>query len=155
MRKVLLLVLFGLVVAVFSAQPAVAQTTETTQPLSPDQKPSVCCDTQLQPKATYKYSDVVRAWGYNYHGQLGDGTNTDRTTPVRVSNLGDVRAIAGGGYHSLALKVDGTVRAWGDNFFGELGDGTNTDRNKPVQVINLSGVRAIAAGSNHSLAAAQ
>ena len=46
-------------------------------------------------------------------GQLGDGTTTQRKTPVQVSGLTGVIAIAGGGYHSLAVKSDGTARAWG------------------------------------------
>ena len=47
-------------------------------------------------------------------------------------------AIAGGDYHSLALKSDGTVWAWGDNQFGDLGDGSTTQRLTPVQVTGLS-----------------
>ena len=65
--------------------------------------------------------------------------------------------VASGGYHSLALKSDGTVWAWGANSSCELGDGTKTDRSNPVQVMEspgvpMTGVTAIAAGSNHSLA---
>ncbi|MCL2816360.1 MAG: RCC1 domain-containing protein, partial [Oscillospiraceae bacterium] len=36
----------------------------------------------------------VWAWGYNYYGQLGDGTTTQRTTPVQVYGLTDVIAIS-------------------------------------------------------------
>ena len=31
-----------------------------------------------------KFDGTVWAWGSNTYGQLGDGTNTDRTTPVQV-----------------------------------------------------------------------
>jgi hypothetical protein len=44
------------------------------------------------------------AWGYNWYGQLGDDTTTDRTAPVQVSSLSGVTTIAGGGVHSLAVK---------------------------------------------------
>jgi hypothetical protein len=72
---------------------------------------------------------------------------------VQVNGLSDVKAVASGGAHSLALKNDGTLWAWGYNYFGQLGDNTNTNSNVPVQVSNLSGVQAIAAGSlHHSLA---
>ena len=60
--------------------------------------------------------------------------------------------VAGGPYHSLTLKNDGTVWAWGRNDFGELGNGTTTSRYTPVQVKGLTNVVAIAAGYDHSLA---
>jgi alpha-tubulin suppressor-like RCC1 family protein len=97
---------------------------------------------------------VAWAWGLNNdHGELGDGTTTDRHTAVHVQNLSGVTAIAAGnGSHSLALKSDGTVWAWGLNERGQLGDGNIIDRHTPVQVQNLGGVTAIAAGNAHSLA---
>ncbi|HUT69838.1 MAG TPA: Calx-beta domain-containing protein [Desulfatiglandales bacterium] len=99
-----------------------------------------------------KDDDTLWAWGYNYYGQLGDGTTTDRTTPVQVSNITDVVAIAGGYYHTLALKADGTLWAWGANWYGQLGDGTTTHRTTPVQVLNLTNVIATAGGGEHTLA---
>jgi alpha-tubulin suppressor-like RCC1 family protein len=94
----------------------------------------------------------VLAWGENKHGQLGDGTESDRSTPAPVSGLSGVVAIAAGYNHGLALLADGTVRAWGENEDGQLGDGTTAKRLAPVPVSGLSGVVAIAAGAYHSLA---
>lgn len=100
-----------------------------------------------------KDDGTVWAWGDNDHGQIGDGTvNTVRTTPVQVNGLTDVAAISTGGYHSLALKEDGTVWAWGFNKEGELGDETLTDRPIPVQVHGLSRIKAISAGNYHNIA---
>ena len=92
---------------------------------------------------------TVWAWGNNFDGQLGDGTTTDRASPVPVKGLSGVTSIAaaGNGY-SLALKADGTVWAWGNNFYGQLGDGTTSNRLLPVAVSNLSNVSAISAGSS-------
>jgi alpha-tubulin suppressor-like RCC1 family protein len=90
----------------------------------------------------------VWAWGQNGVGQLGDGTTTDRHSPVRVSGLSNVVGIAAGRLHTVALKSNGTVWAWGYNFDGELGDGTIDTRYSPVQVSGLSGVIAIAAIGN-------
>src|ERR1700730_10851209 len=94
------------------------------------------------------------AWGGNYLGALGDGTTTDRTSPVPVTGLGSgVVAMAGGYEFGLALKSDGSVMAWGDNENGRLGDGTTTNRLFPVAVVGLtSGVVSVAAGAGHSLA---
>ena len=80
---------------------------------------------------------TVMAWGYNSHGQLGNGNNIDSNVPVQVSNLTGVIAIAAGDFHSLALKNDGTVWAWGYNVFGQLGNGNNNNSNVPVQTIGL------------------
>ena len=99
-----------------------------------------------------KTEGTVWSWGDNNAGQLGDGTNTSRQTPVEVAHLFGVTAIAAGSNHNLALKSDGTVWAWGDNTYGQLGDGTTTSRNVPVQVGGLSGVVAIVCGANHSFA---
>lgn len=95
---------------------------------------------------------TVWAWGDNSKGQLGDGSTTQRPTPVTVAGLAGVARVSGGANHSLALKSDGTVWAWGDNAKGQLGDGSTTQRPTPVQVSGLSGVVGISAGANHSLA---
>ena len=100
-----------------------------------------------------KSDGTVWAWGgSDYYSQLGNGTTGSSPTPVQVSSLSSVTAIAGGVDHSLALKSDGTVWAWGYNGDGQLGDGTTTNRNTPVQVSGLSSVIAIAGGGYHSLA---
>jgi len=103
-----------------------------------------------------KNDGTVLAWGWNYYGQLGNGTdgpfNSNIQVPVHVLNLADVTAVAGGYWHSLALRNDGTVWAWGFNGDGELGNGTNAGSNVPVQVMNLTGVIAISGGYFHSLA---
>jgi alpha-tubulin suppressor-like RCC1 family protein len=116
-----------------------------------------------------KSDGTVWAWGGGHNGQLGDGnfyTNLADgyggvATPVQVSGLTSVTAIAGGGAHSLALKSDGTVWAWGHGNQGQLGDGNfyttgNQGVATPIQVSGLSSVVAIAAcrmtGSGYSLA---
>lgn len=71
---------------------------------------------------------------------------------MQVSGLSNIIAIAAGGYHSLALRADGTVWAWGANALGQLGDGTHSSSSIPVQVSGLSNITAIAAGGQHSLA---
>jgi alpha-tubulin suppressor-like RCC1 family protein len=96
----------------------------------------------------------VKCWGNNHEGQLGDGTETDRLSPVDVTGLASgVTAITARWRHSCALTSAGGVKCWGGNHDGQLGDGTKHDRNSPVEVVGLtSGVKTIAAGWNHTCA---
>ena len=98
------------------------------------------------------------AWGWNFLGQLGNGTTTDQyisnPDPGTVVGLSTgVTAVAAGYDFSLALK-NGGVYGWGDNGYSELGDGTSGNiRTTPVPVSGLSsGVTDIAAGYQHGLA---
>jgi len=74
------------------------------------------------------------AWGSNFNGQLGDGTNNDHEWPVQIGTDNTWHSIAAGTSHTLGLKADGSLWAWGDNVYGELGDGTNTNHTTPVQI---------------------
>jgi len=54
---------------------------------------------------------TIWAWGSNQFGQLGDGTTTDRRTPVQVRGISSVTQVAAGAGFTLALRDDGTVWA--------------------------------------------
>ena len=62
-------------------------------------------------------------WGSNSFGELGDGTNKDRNTPVKV--IENAKAISLGSQYSGLIKEDGSLWMWGHNGIGELGDGSN------------------------------
>jgi alpha-tubulin suppressor-like RCC1 family protein len=63
-----------------------------------------------------------RCWGWNYHGELGDGTMVDdSSTPVVVSGLTGASAIALGYENACALVSSGDVLCWGQNSLGQLG----------------------------------
>jgi alpha-tubulin suppressor-like RCC1 family protein len=96
----------------------------------------------------------IKCWGVNAHGNLGDGTNTARHTPVDVFGMSsDVIAIASGAVHTCALMETGDVKCWGGNDHSQLGDGTKTSRFKPVVASKLSiQVSAITAGGEHTCA---
>jgi alpha-tubulin suppressor-like RCC1 family protein len=78
---------------------------------------------------------TLQACGYNYFGQLGDGTNTDRPIAVPVLGISSAVTVGASFFHTVAIIADGTVWAWGHNYDYQLGDGTTTDRLTPVQII--------------------
>lgn len=100
-----------------------------------------------------KLDGTVWAWGANDHGQLGDGTTVNRTSPVQASGLTGITAVAGGyTSYTLALKSDGTVWSWGWNIYSQLGNVFGPDQLTPAPVVGLSGITAVAAGPIHGLA---
>ena len=60
--------------------------------------------------------------------------------------------IAGGGYHSLAIRGDGSLWSWGFNDLGQLGLGDSLDRHVPTQIGADSDWVRVSAGDRHSLA---
>jgi alpha-tubulin suppressor-like RCC1 family protein len=90
------------------------------------------------------------AMGNNTNGQLGDGTTTQRNSPVQIVASG-VEQVTHGFNHSLFLKSDGSLWVMGYNNYGQLGDGSTTNRSTPVQIV-ASGVVAVRGGGYyHSL----
>ena len=88
----------------------------------------------------------VYAWGYNYYGQLGDGTSSNQSVSVRVrtpdrSTYPDLpadftyRQVSAGASHSLAVGSDGNAWAWGCNGSGDLGNNSiGSSSSVPVRV---------------------
>jgi len=96
-----------------------------------------------------KKDGSVMASGYNGHGELGDGSTTDRLYFVEVIDE-DVVHVSAGFYHSVAMKQDGSLWATGYNAYGQLGDGTVTQRLSYVEVIE-TGVKDVCAGEYTTL----
>ena len=102
---------------------------------------------------------TVWSWGYNFNGQLGDGTKINRNLPGTVvafagsdDPLQGMVSVAAGNMHTLALGADGKVRAWGANGSGQLGDGGAFEKTAPIEVVLLDNVVLINSGGDFSLA---
>jgi alpha-tubulin suppressor-like RCC1 family protein len=100
-------------------------------------------------------------WGDNRVGDVGDGTTTERNTPVAVSGITNATAVSAGDEQSCALLATGGVDCWGWNSAGELGDGTTSGpetctgyacSSTPVAVSGITNATAVSAGDGQSCA---
>ena len=100
------------------------------------------------------YSDnKAYCWGTNISGQLGDGTLTQRLSPVLV--LGGLRflQVSAGRSHACGVTTTSSVYCWGDNRYGQLGDSTTQlRRTRPVKVAGGHLFRQVDAGGYHTCA---
>lgn len=96
---------------------------------------------------------TVMAFGGNFTGQLGDGTNNNSNVPITISGLTGVIAVSAGDNFSMALTSDSTVWTWGNNGSGQLGIGSFESSITPLQVVDLTGVVSISAGGSHAIVA--
>lgn len=90
---------------------------------------------------------VLKCWGLNSSGQVGDDTLTDRPSALVVipSNVSQVVA---GNAHTCATLTNGDLQCWGGNNFGQLGNGNSNGFKLPQLIHNNT--TSISAGSNHS-----
>ncbi len=58
--------------------------------------------------------DGVWCWGGNRDGKLGDGTTTDRATPVKISTLADIVELVAAEHMTCARTAAGAVYCWGN-----------------------------------------
>jgi hypothetical protein len=102
---------------------------------------------------------TVMAWGENANGRLGDGTTTDRLTPVYVkinaaTVLTNCIQVYGGEEFAIALRSDGTVWVWGSNLH-ECSNGLASSYAHQVFFANgspLNNIVRVAGGDTHTLA---
>jgi len=94
-----------------------------------------------------------RTWSPNPHLSLNINLNLNRT----VFEGSKIVTVAAGGYHTMAVGVNGALWAWGAGYSGMLGLGDAWDRRVPTlvgaeEVFLGSKVRVAACGNDHTLA---
>lgn len=94
----------------------------------------------------------VRCWGWNYDGQLGDGTRSGHNAPIVVTEVRDAVEVRAGWDFSCARTSSGAVQCWGENDYGQLGNGDRHTSASPVAVLGIRDARQITVGETHACA---
>ena len=83
---------------------------------------------------------AMRTLGFDYRGELGDGTTNSHTTPVEIASDKSWIAIGAGTFHSVALAADGSLWTWGQRL------GESSERSRFIRTLggwaNRLGLRA-------------
>lgn len=105
-----------------------------------------------------KTNGALYCWGYNGHGEIGDGSNVDKNVPSQVfgmsSGVSEVTTSTGDARegHTCVIKNGGAF-CWGSNSYGQVGNGSTVDVNTPSPVAGMEqGITQIAAGGYHTCA---
>lgn len=101
-----------------------------------------------------KTTGQLWGWGRNYRGPLGDGTNINRSSPVReICSATDWCQASGGNYTSAAIKNSGELWSWGCGACGRLGIGVTVNTCSPVrEFCSATNWNYVSSGSNHTIA---
>lgn len=97
---------------------------------------------------------VLKCWGANGSGQVGDGTTVTKNSPTVVdSGVSYAKvSVATSGYHACAVTSAGVLKCWGNNGSGRLGKGDTVSSSVPVVIDAGTAYGEIAAGGGHTCA---
>ena len=119
--------------------------------------PLSALSTSYQHTLAIDHNQQLWAWGLNSSGQLGLGGTVNHTSPQQVvfdAVSVNIKQVATGRTHSLALDSLGQVWAWGDNALGQLGLNNTSPYATPQKIIFPESINilSITTGSDHNLA---
>jgi alpha-tubulin suppressor-like RCC1 family protein len=73
--------------------------------------------------AAIKADGTLWSWGNNIEGEMADGTDSnDRLTPTQESSHSIWNMVSAGGFHTAAIKTNGTLWSWGYTGDGQIGN---------------------------------
>ena len=99
-----------------------------------------------------KTDGTLWAWGLNLFGQLGQGNNTYRSSPVQVGSGTNWSKVFSENNTSFAITTSGALYSWGFNSTGQMGTGNTNNYNTPQQVGALTNWSSLGCGEAHCIA---
>jgi alpha-tubulin suppressor-like RCC1 family protein len=113
-----------------------------------------------QVSAGFLYTTAVKTdgtlwtWGYGNAGRLGNAVTTNTSTPVTTFAGGtNWKQVSSGGYHTAAIKTDGTLWTWGSGGAGKLGNAVTTNTSTPVTTFaGGTNWKQVSCGKDHTAA---
>jgi len=104
--------------------------------------------------AAIKTDGTLWTWGIGASGRLGTNDTIDRSTPVTTFIGGtNWKQVSGGGFHTTAIKTDGTLWTWGSGLNSQLGTNNTTTRSTPVTTfVGGTNWKQVSGGDIHTAA---
>jgi alpha-tubulin suppressor-like RCC1 family protein len=93
---------------------------------------------------------LVYCWGRNVEGQLGDNTNTNRSTPIQIAGGIGFQTVSSGGNHTCGVNGGNLVYCWGSGAFGQLGNNSAINRKVATQISGSRLYTSVSAGFRHT-----
>ncbi len=93
---------------------------------------------------------VLKCWGSNLLGTLGNGLPTPSYTPLVIDSANLYAKISAGSAHSCGITLTGELKCWGDNFTGQLGNGLSETSHTPSVIDSTTGYQQVSAGTSHT-----
>lgn len=93
---------------------------------------------------------VLKCWGINSNGQIGDASTTQRSTPKIIDPGTTYLTISAGVLHTCGITTSDILKCWGSNTLGKLGDGTTTQSTSPKIIDPGTTYLAVSAGADYT-----
>ena len=87
-------------------------------------------------------SDGLYCWGDNSEGQLGLGHTTDQNSPVKCTQVSNIKKFSAGDDCTYAIAEDGKYYAWGSGTSNKRGDNATDDISSPKYIDTLPNILA-------------
>ena len=151
-RSIFLVLIFELVSACSSGDSQPASTTPSPS-ATLSASPLTFLTTGYNHSCAITASGVLKCWGANTSGQIGNNSLNDAYTPSAVTQASaedTYSSVSAGYYYSCGVTTSGTLKCWGENNLGQLGTGNTTPSTTPTPIDEGTSYLTVSAGLQHA-----